>query len=188
MNLILIELQNNASAGPTTSSNSTNDPLTQQQQQLFNNTKNDDNDKEQDFPPRDVYLKPCDPGAKHIHKHLLKTKKIQGDNNECRLRIGFLPGGPIGQAILPNNGRSADGSVHLKIVRDTLRPPPWRPRLRILLGVPFPKVVKQLWAVLTSFMVEHILYMPAALTEPEYLNTSALTPAGYEPLIREGLA
>ena len=118
-----------------------------------------------------------DPRAKHITKHL---KKAVGD----RLRVGLFPHGPLGRAVV----QSLTNGVRLKVDTSTLRPPPHRPLVRVLLGVPYPKVIKALWPVLASFGVEHIAYAKAALTEPGFLETSSLTPPVYEPLLREGLA
>jgi len=133
-----------------------------------------------------------DPRSVHIRKRLRKSK---GD----RVRIGILQdheedhqnnGGPIGEAVLLNDPTTSTNAspIRLQVLPDTLRPPPSRPRLRLLLGIPYPKVIQQLWAVLTSFMVEEIVYCPSTLTDLEYLKSSSLTPAKYLPLIREGLA
>jgi len=177
MNLILLDRNDKDSSASSTDANT-----------CTSTAEDDDKDTRQD---QRYSLPAKDPRSVHIRKRLRKSK---GD----RVRIGILQdheedhqnnGGPIGEAVLLNDPTtSASSPIRLQVLPDTLRPPPSRPRLRLLLGIPYPKVIQQLWAVLTSFMVEEIVYCPSTLTDLEYLKSSSLTPAKYLPLIREGLA
>ena len=136
-------------------------------------TENNDDSSSAEF-----VLASSDNRAKHIRNHLKKTK---GD----RIRIGLFPNGPLGEAVITSIDSDA---VHVSVDDASLRPPPDRPLIKILIGMPYPRVVKALWSVLASFGVDEIIYGRAELTEADFLETSALTPKVYEPLLREGLS
>lgn len=131
-----------------------------------------------------VELENPDPRYLHIVRHL---KKQCGES----VRVGFLHGGPIGEAnvtkIVQNRCKTKD-NITLKVQPDSLRAPPPRPLVRLLLGVPFPRVVKQLWPVLASFAVESVVYAPSDLTNPAYLKTSSLVESEYDQVLRDGLS
>jgi len=165
MNLILLDHSHQVGSEPAEADRSVDD---QDERTLSKSNES----------PLEFELIEKDPRAKHITKHL---KKVVGD----RLRVGLFPNGPLGQAVVQS---TTNNGVRLRLDMSTLRPPQQRPLVRVLLGVPYPKVIKALWSVLASFGVDQIAYAKAALTEPNFLETSNLTPPVYEPLLREGLA
>ncbi|KAJ8602498.1 hypothetical protein CTAYLR_001250 [Chrysophaeum taylorii] len=122
-------------------------------------------------------LEAKDSRAKHIVRHL--RKKV-GDS----LRVGIVDG-PIGEATV---SETSGDVVALQLDRTTLRPPPPRPHIEVLLGMPYPGVLKRMWAVWASMGVSRVCVFSAELSDPEYGMTSALTSEVYEPLVLEGLA
>jgi RsmE family RNA methyltransferase len=66
-------------------------------------------------------------------------------------------------------------------------PAPERPRVDILLALPRPKVMRRLWAQLAALGVGRIILTNAAKVERDYFDTHLLQPAGYRPLLIEGL-
>ena len=135
--------------------------------------------------PDDTLFTTCleDPDPRYIHivRHL---KKGVGDT----VRIGFLGGGPIGEATLIKTEENPIDNVALQVNLRSLRAPPHRPCIQLLLGVSFPKVVKHLWPVLASFAVDTIVYAPSELTNRAFLKSSALTEPEYSKALREGLS
>ena len=109
-------------------------------------------------------------------KHIRKLKKSIGD----RVRVGVIDG-DVGEAEIVSDEPT------LRLLR--MRPlGERRYSITILLGMPYPKVIKSLWAVLSAMGVDRIIYAPATLSEPDFAKTSALEPEVYEALILEGLA
>jgi 16S rRNA U1498 N3-methylase RsmE len=86
-----------------------------------------------------------------------------------------------------NNPSISSSSCLLPSQQQQQRPQPL-PMIRVLIGIPYPKVIKALWSVLATFGVQHIVYIRADWTDINYCDTSALTPAVYAPLLREGIA
>jgi len=97
------------------------------------------------------------------------------------LRVGLI-NGSTGTAEIT---RIENGTVELRCSLDGGIPRP--PEIDLLLALPRPKVMKRLWAPLASMGVGRIVLTNAAKVERNYFDTHWLEPAGYEPLIREGL-
>jgi len=62
-----------------------------------------------------------------------------------------------------------------------------RPRVSVILGLPRPKVLKRLWAPLTSLGVRRLVLTNAERVERCYFDTHWLDETRYAPLLVEGL-
>jgi 16S rRNA U1498 N3-methylase RsmE len=120
-----------------------------------------------------------DARAKHTLSHL---RKSAGDT----LTVGII-GGCQGLATL--------SLVSLAQIQLTLEFDPRKPadnlnisEISLVLAVPFPKRVKYLWAVIASMGVTRIVVIRGLLSDPDFTQTSALTPQVYEALLEEGLS
>ena len=159
-------------------------------------------------PTPSVTLGPNDERTKHIIKHL---RKKSGDT----VNIGIV-GGSKGRAVLHNlvsdedrdngsdngNSKAANskssyndksdnrGGVRLVLRPETLSPPsPNEPQITLLLAIPFPRTLKSLWPTISSFSaVTRIILFQGMLSDPEFLDSSALKPNTYEPLIEKGMS
>ncbi len=69
----------------------------------------------------------------------------------------------------------------------TLDTAPLRPAVDLLLAVPRPKVLGRLWAQFAALGTGRIILTNAARVERNYFDTHLLEPAGYRPLLLEGL-
>lgn len=124
-----------------------------------------------------VQLPANDARARHILHHLKKTHRGE------TLRAGIVDG-PIGVATI----KVVDASGSITLLLGDMCDPPQRPCVELLLGLPYPRVMKQMWPVLSSLGVSRICIFKAELSDPAFARTSALTGEVYEPLILEGLA
>lgn len=124
-----------------------------------------------------VRLPGSDARARHIVHHLKKS-----DHGET-VRAGIVDG-PVGFATVQEINDA--GCITLRL--DALCDPPPKPRVELLLGLPYPRVMKQMWAILSSLGVSRICVFKAELSDPDFGNTSALTREVYDPLILEGLS
>ena len=118
-------------------------------------------------------LSATDVRAVHVKERLCKS----------RVRVGVV-GGVIGEALVVVDS----DVVRLSLDVSTLRWPAARPSIRVVVGLPFPKVVKSFWSVFAAFGVEAIFYAPATLSNADFAKTSALDEKIYTPLLLEGLA
>ncbi|NQU41479.1 MAG: 16S rRNA (uracil(1498)-N(3))-methyltransferase [Lentisphaerae bacterium] len=112
--------------------------------------------------------------ARHIAAVL---KPAVGDT----VRIGILNGAPgHGKliAVAPN---------HVELVCQFEAGEPPVPAVDLLLAMPRPKVMKRLWAPLSSMGLGRIIITNAARVERNYFDTHWLDPAHYEPRLIEGL-
>ena len=126
-----------------------------------------------------------DPRTKHVRSHLKK----QDDDT---VAIGVINGG-VGRAMVRwlEAGHATDARLqclHLTVAHGALVPPPARPNVDLVLGMPQPKCLLRLWPVLASMGVSRIIVVSSALSDPAYNNASALRPDLYAPLIQEGMA
>ena len=63
------------------------------------------------------------------------------------------------------------------------------PQITILLAVPFPSRLKYLWPVMASFIsVTRIIIVQSTLSNPEFIQSKALHPSVYQPLIEKGMS
>jgi 16S rRNA U1498 N3-methylase RsmE len=63
------------------------------------------------------------------------------------------------------------------------------PQITILLAVPFPSRLKYLWPVMASFIsVTRIIIVQSTLSNPEFIQSKALHPTVYQPLIEKGMS
>lgn len=122
-------------------------------------------------------LPASDARARHIVKHL---KKAVGDT----LRVGIVDG-PIGTATIVEYTQFW---LRLDLDEGSLRQPSPRAEIEVLLGLPYPAVLKRLWAVLASMGLARICVFNADLTDHDFTKTSALTHEVYDPLVLEGLS
>ena len=76
------------------------------------------------------------------------------------------------------------GSVSLRPSHTEEPPEPW---LDLILAVPRPKVLKRLWAPLTSLGLRRIFLLNAAKVEKFYFSSQWLDPVSFRPLLLEGL-
>ncbi len=97
------------------------------------------------------------------------------------VRLGLVDG-PFGVGTV--TAVTAD-SVELRCVLE--REPPPRPPVDVLLAVPRPKVLRRLWAQLAALGVGRIVLTNAGKVERNYFDTHLLEPAGFRPLLVEGL-
>lgn len=110
-------------------------------------------------------------------RHLLGVLRVVPDQT---VRVGVLDGGSGTARVLAAEG----GRVTLECTIDTA---PARPAVDLLLAVPRPKVLRRLWAQLAALGVGRIILTNAARVERNYFDTHLLEPAGYRPLLVEGL-
>ena len=133
-----------------------------------------------------IDLPPNDDRAKHIIQHL---HKITGDE----VSIGLIDPHTNGHKckaivyIQQNNG-----GVKLVPKLDTIIKsisPPSLPQITLILAVPFPARLKYLWPVMSSFVdVTRIVIVKAELSNPEFIQSKALQPSIYEPMIEKGMS
>ncbi|MBP5511040.1 MAG: 16S rRNA (uracil(1498)-N(3))-methyltransferase [Kiritimatiellae bacterium] len=76
------------------------------------------------------------------------------------------------------------GSVFLRPSHTEEPPEPW---LDLILAIPRPKVLKRLWAPLTSLGLRRVFLLNAAKVEKFYFSSQWLDPASFRPLLLEGL-
>lgn len=112
--------------------------------------------------------------AVHIARVL---KSAVGDS----LRVGILDGAFGNGEVCSLSG----GCVELKCVFDA-EPPPL-PKVDILLAVPRPKVMRRLWAQLSSLGVGRIVLINGEKVEKNYFDTHWLNEETYRPRLIEGL-
>lgn len=111
-------------------------------------------------------------------QHLRTVLKVSvGDT----VRIGRIDG-PVGLGTV--RAVSADG-VELACAFEPAPPP--QPRVDILLALPRPKVMRRLWAQLAALGVGQVILTNAEKVERDYFDSHVLEPAGYRPLLLEGL-
>ena len=123
-----------------------------------------------------------DPRSKHILKHL---KKNVGD----LLEIGIVDASRGVASLQAINGRW----ITLQIREDSIPANNASveistPKVTLILALAFPKRMKALWPVVASFGIHRIIIVRAALSDPEYNQSSVLNPKVYEPLILEGMS
>ncbi len=106
---------------------------------------------------------------------VLKVKN--GDS----IRVGILDG-PCGTGDVVSVSR---GCVELVCRFDKALPPP--PVVDLLLAVPRPKVMRRMWAQLSSLGVGRIILTNAEKVERNYFDTHWLSEDTYRPLLIEGL-
>ena len=110
--------------------------------------------------------------------HLRKVLKVApGDD----VRVGVIDGAM-------GTGRvtcTTDGRVDLQCAFD--RSVPERPRVDLLLAVPRTKIMRRLWAQLSSLGVGRVILTNAEKVERDYFGTHLLDEGGYRPLLVEGL-
>ena len=110
-------------------------------------------------------------------RHLLGVLRVVPEQT---IRVGVVDGGSgTGRVVLAEAGR-----VTLECTLDTAPP---RPAVDLLLAVPRPKVLGRLWAQFAALGVGRIILTNAARVERNYFDTHLLEPAGYRPLLLEGL-
>ena len=97
------------------------------------------------------------------------------------VRVGIVDG-PPGVGIVQSIG---DAGVSLRCAFDAAALP--RPAVDLLLALPRPKVMRRLWAQLAALGVGQIILTNASRVERNYFDTHVLAPAGYRPLLVEGL-
>jgi len=110
-------------------------------------------------------------------RHLLGVLRVVPDQT---VRIGVVDGGSGTGRVLA----AAAGRVTLECTIDAA---PRRPAVDLLLAVPRPKVLRRLWAQLAALGAGRIILTNAARVERNYFDTHLLEPAGYRPLLLEGL-
>lgn len=110
-------------------------------------------------------------------RHLLTVLRVVPEQT---VRVGVVDGGSgTGRVLTAESGR-----VTLEC---TLGTAPVRPAVDLLLAVPRPKVLGRLWAQFAALGVGRIILTNAARVERNYFDTHLLEPAGYRPLLLEGL-
>ena len=97
------------------------------------------------------------------------------------VRVGMIDG-PHGVGTVTS---VAGGVVCLRCLFAPTVPP--RPAVDLLLALPRPKVLRRLWAQLAALGVGRIILTNAERVERNYFDTHLLDPAGYRPLLVEGL-
>ena len=133
-----------------------------------------------------IDLPPTDDRAKHIIQHLQKTTGdevsiglIDPHTDGCKCKAVVY--------IIQNNG-----GVKLVPKLDTIIKsisPPSLPQITLILAVPFPARLKYLWPVMSSFVdVTRIVIVKAELSNPEFIQSKALQPSIYEPMIEKGMS
>src|SRR6476469_9902507 len=110
--------------------------------------------------------------------HLLKVLRVAPGH---QVRVGILDG-PLGVGTVQ---AVADNAVELRCVFDALTPA--HARVDLLLALPRPKVMRRLWAQIAALGVGQIILTNAERVERNYFDTHVLAPAGYRPLLVEGL-
>lgn len=110
-------------------------------------------------------------------RHLLAVLKVAPNQT---VRVGVLDG-PIGLGRV-----TAVGVGHVSLHCVFERTPP-RPLVDLLLTLPRPKVLRRLWAQIAALGVGRIILTNAERVERNYFDTHLLEPAGYRPLLVEGL-
>src|SRR5262249_47430881 len=111
-------------------------------------------------------------------KHLLTVLGVApGD----RVRVGLVDG-PRGSATVQS---AAAESVTLCCAFE--QDLPERPKVDLMLALPRPKVMRRLWAQIPASGVGRIVLTNAERVERDYFDARILTPAGYRPLLLEGL-
>ena len=110
-------------------------------------------------------------------RHLLDVLRVVPEQT---IRVGVVDGGSgTGRVVLAEACR-----VTLECTLDAAAP---RPAVDLLLAVPRPKVLGRLWAQFAALGVGRIILTNAARVERNYFDTHLLEPAGYRPLLLEGL-
>jgi RsmE family RNA methyltransferase len=110
--------------------------------------------------------------------HLLEVLKVSPGQ---AVRVGVLDG-PAGLATVT---AIADRRVSMQCrFEDGIA---GRPPVDLLLALPRPKVLRRLWAQLAALGVGRIMLTNAARVERPYFDTHVIEPAGYRPLLIEGL-
>jgi 16S rRNA (uracil1498-N3)-methyltransferase len=111
-------------------------------------------------------------------RHLLTVLRVTpGDH----VRVGVIDG-PRGAATVRSSGNA---SVTLRCIFEAETPE--RPRVDLLLALPRPKVMRRLWAQVSASGVGRIILTNAERVERDYFDAHILAPAGYRPLLIEGL-
>ena len=116
----------------------------------------------------------CDRRATHI----LKTLKLRVSDT-CR--IGLLDG-PTGTGTVISLENDS-----LVLQCDLNESPSSRPLVSIILALPRPKVMKRLWAPLSSLGVDQIFVVNAEKVGKSYFATQWLESEKFRPLLIEGL-
>jgi RsmE family RNA methyltransferase len=110
--------------------------------------------------------------------HLRKVLRVQPGST---VRIGVVDG-PLGVGTVTE---LSPDSVTLQCAFDALTPE--RPRIDVLLALPRPKVMRRLWAQLAALGVGQVILTNAEKVERDYFDSHVMEPAGYRPLLIEGL-
>jgi len=108
-------------------------------------------------------------------------RRVLGVRVGQKVRVGIVDG-EQGEATVAEVG---DFGVRMHCTLDGVIPP--RPAVDLLLALPRPKVLQRLWAQLAALGVGQIILTNAERVERNYFDTHVLSPACYEPLLREGL-
>lgn len=110
--------------------------------------------------------------------HLLDVLRVSPGQS---VRVGVLDG-PAGVATVT---AIADRTVSMqcRFADGVAEPPP----VDLLLALPRPKVLRRLWAQLAALGAGRIILTNAARVERPYFDTHVIEPAGYRPLLIEGL-
>ena len=111
-------------------------------------------------------------------RHAIDVLRVSIDQE---IRVGVVDGA-VGSARVT---RIEDGRVELQCTLGA-EPAPV-PDVDLLLALPRPKVMRRLWAQLAALGVGRIMLTNAARVERNYFDTHVLDPAGYRPLLVEGL-
>ena len=160
-----------------------------------------------------VDLSPNDERTKHLLHHLHKQ---DGDSVsvgfidsyggwKCKAVIQYCPTIPI--ITNKNNNTNNDdtndthnnhGKMGVRLLVPTNLEPSIAikqshssniPQITILLAVPFPSRLKYLWPVISSFIsVTRIIIVQSTLSNPEFIQSKALHPSVYQPLIEKGMS
>jgi 16S rRNA U1498 N3-methylase RsmE len=133
-----------------------------------------------------------DPRTIHIRNHLRKKSGQE-------VTVGVV-GGSKGKALLEwldqrSDGWGIAGGRDLRLVLTTtaiLQQPLQElttPRITLVLALPFPKRLRALWPVISSFgFVTRIIIVRGQLSDADHCKTSAVKPHVHEPLIEEGMS
>ncbi len=144
-----------------------------------------------------VDLSPNDERTQHLLNHLHKKN---GDSIsigfidshggwKCEAKIEYRPtnnvnndtNATMGVRLIPTSNEPSD------VIKQSLSAS--TPQITILLAVPFPSRLKYLWPVMASFTsVTRIIIVKSTLSNPEFIQSKALHPSTYQPLLEKGLS
>ena len=134
---------------------------------------------------KSVQLDSKDPRTKHIFDHL---KKYDGDTVTAGIISGRQGSAIVRYYVGDGCQRRLDFEFDTSVVIDHSSSKCVNHEIVLVLSMPFPKRLKNLWPQISSMGVARVCVVRGSLSDSSFAQSSSITPKVYRPLIEEGMS